>query len=453
MNSFFKRLADFFTLQRVGPVPPQAGVRVRNRRAHSGNPAANRRRRNLLFLGLGVGTAALLPVCGGQGSSTPSDGGDLSTFPVESGAENAIASVPATEISLADYGGVPGASPATLKNAFVQAFSRLKASGGGTLNVGPGIYDFGETNDAATAMISMEELSNVVIAAKGATFRLKTTANVISMMFYFTNPNNVTLSGAHFNDTGYVASVNWHGMYGVRIDSNRACNGFNLVNCSAESAIGLFACELVESQKFMMRGISLHGNVKNVYYGATLTYIGDNAKVALVCEDVRRAVICHGLKNADINLKVRSNAGSLGSNGLVALICEGESQGNVENLRIKLDVSGIGNHGGLVHFYHQKDEVQGYMRNIDAEVTVNGLQRTNVTTNMFIFDHQIAMLVMPATGRSWEQIFLRGSVTGNLTGNVITNPSVSTSSGPIYVDTSLASRVRISSLPNYFRIR
>lgn len=359
-----------------------------------------------------------------------------------------------TRFNLADFGGVPGARPATLVDAFEQAFDEIKASGRSCeLVVPPGVYEFGK-HAAPGNTVFVEGLHDVFIYAYGARFRLNTTENIIPCLFYFSNPNNVTLAGASFNDIGYVPDVNWRGMYCARAEATRACSGFRMIDCDVNGAVGMFASQSHGDNKFLMRDISLHGRVRNAYYGAGLTYVGDNARLDLVCENVRRGCIAYGLKNAGIMIRMNHDATALGSNGFISLTCEGESAGNVENVRVDLRASGVGNHSGLVHFYHQQTEALGLMRNIDATVTLDNYRPGSETTSLFVFDHEVpGMKVLSATKRGWDQISLHGSVAKGFSGRIVHNPSVSRYPGRIYVDGNLAGAARMSRLPRYFHVR
>jgi hypothetical protein len=356
-------------------------------------------------------------------------------------------------LSLAALGGVPGASPERLVDAFEQAFAHLKLAGGGELLVPPGVYDFGECGTGGR-VVSVDGLNDVVISAYGATFRLNTTRKVIPILFYFYNPNNVTFAGASFNDVGYDADVDWRGMYCAKAESNRACSGFRMVDCKVDGAVGLFQSLQHGPNRYLMKDIHLHGTVRNAYYGAGLTYVGDNAKVDFVCENVRRGCIAYGLRNATIRIKMTHEAGMPGSNGFVSLACEGENAGNVENVRIDLDVSGVARHSGLVHFYHQKGEARGWMRNIRANVTINNLKKSRGSTSVFLFDHELPDAeIVKSTARGWDQIFLSGRIVGEFAGRIVYNPSVSTAEGMIYIDPALGAQMDTSRLARNFRVK
>lgn len=355
------------------------------------------------------------------------------------------------KLNLAVFGGEPGASGSTLVDAFTEAFAHLKSVGGGELLVPPGDYDFGDCSTGGR-IISVDDLSNVVIQAYGATFRLNTTDRVIPVLFYFFNPNNVKFAGARFIDTGYDANVDWRGMYCVKAESNRSCRGFTMVDCQVNGAVGLFQSQQHGPNRYLLKDINLHGKVENAYYGAGLTYVGENARVDLACRNVRRGCISFGLRNASIRIRMDHAADAPGSNGFIALACEGESEGNVENVRIDLTVSGASSHSGLVHFYHVKSEKLGYIRKVDASVTVNQLKRGRIRTNVFVFDHELpSTLILPVTARGWDQISLSAKVNGDLPGRMIHNPSASTSPGSIYLDPALVEQINMAKLPSYFR--
>lgn len=399
---------------------------------------ADMRRRKLLLGGLAAGAASLLPAFRG-GERLLAAGNSKG------------AGVPANSVNLADYDGVPGASPSILRNAFGQAFAALRAQGGGTLLVPAGLYDFGSYENS-TSIISVNDLSNIVISAYGATFKATTTAKAMPHMFYFFNFNNITIAGARFIDPGFNPWVNWKGMYCVGIQASKASRGFRMVNCHAESVVGLFGSHNNASTRQYLADIDIQGEVRNSYKGVGASFIREQVKVNLICHNVRRAFIAYALKNADIRVKISSTANWPGSNGLIALVSGGTAMGNVEDVRVKVDASGAGIYGGYVHFYHQGPEADGYMRNINATVNVTNVVNVSSTPNLFIFDHETNG-VQSRTARVWDRISLHGSVTGNFSGRIISNPSVSTSLGSVYVDANLAALADISKLPGYFRIK
>ena len=92
------------------------------------------------------------------------------------------------------------------------------------------------------------------------------------------------------------------------------------------------------------------------------------------------------------------------------------------------------------------------MRHIDATVDVLGNMRVR---NLFVFDHEDEE-VLPQTARVWDRIALHGKIEGRVAGQVVSNPSVTTSPGTVHVDRNLAQlqgmeAQGISGLPAGFR--
>ncbi|WP_332879721.1 hypothetical protein [Massilia sp. S19_KUP03_FR1] len=341
--------------------------------------------------------------------------------------------VPSTLINLADYRGAPGAGPALLISAFSKAFAALAATGGGTLLVPAGDYDFGSYSDASTVILC-RDFCNIAISAYGATFHVKTVANVVPTLFYFVNFTNITIAGASFVDHGFSPRFNWRGMYCVGIQADKLSKGFRMVDCYAEKVVGLLASNNNSDGRFYLADISVHGEVQHAYYGVGANFVRENVHVELVCHNVRRAFIAYALRNSEITIISRNTAAWPGSNGLVALVSTGGRAGNVENVRVRVDVSGECIHSSYVHFYHQGSEKVGYMRDIDATVHV---RNRDATRNVFVFDHETDRL-LPRTARVWDRIWLHGSLVGKLSGRVISNVSLTTSPGTVYLDHNLA---------------
>lgn len=393
-------------------------------------------RRVFLLRGLGAGVAASMPNV-------------LDDPPVRIGKRGMAggAAVPATRVSLADYGGKPGAAPHVLIGAFGRAFAALAAADGGTLLVPAGVYDFGSVGDAAN-IILCRDARNVVISAYGATFTATTTANVMPHFFYFFNFHNITIAGASFVDRGFNPWFDWKGMYCAGIQADRASRGFRMVDCYAEHVVGLLASHNNAATRKHLSHISVQGEVRYAYYGVGASFIRENVSVELVCHNVRRAFIAYSLKDADIVITAHSTASWPGSNGLVALVSGGASMGNVEDVRVKVEVSGECIHGSYVHFYHQGPEQEGYMRNIDATVNVFN---AGATRNLFVFDHETDG-VQPTTTRVWDRIALHGTVAGKLTGQVVANASVTTAPGAVYLDPNLARLEDMTRLAAGFKV-
>jgi hypothetical protein len=398
-------------------------------------------RRRVLLASLGAGFAGMLPARAGK-EAPPAQPRRMRQ------AGNGAAAVPPRVISLADHGGGPGATPQTLVRAFGRAFSALAAAGGGTLFVPPGLYDFGPRSDA-DPIVLCRNARDIAISAYGATFRAATRAKVMPSLFYFFNFSNVTIAGASFIDEGFTPWTDWQGMYCVGLQADEASSGFHMVDCYAERVVGMLASNNNAATRRHLAGVSVHGEIRNAYYGVGANHIRERVDVDLVCHNVRRAFIAYSLKDGNIAVRVSSSPGWPGSNGLVALVSNGASEGNVENVRVQVDVTGTCIHASYVHFYHQGPERQGSMREVDATVNITEVDGAR---NMFTFDHETEG-ILRTTSRSWDRIALHGKVRGPFTGTVVSNPSVSAAPGIIYIDRNLAALMGGHRLGVNFRVR
>lgn len=390
------------------------------------------KRRHLLLRGAALGAAAAL---------LPAPLGDATGFQPRRSKVDGIraALVPPATVSLADYGGVPGARAAALVLAFRHALADLAGQGGGTLFVPRGTYDFGECADAAT-LVLCRGARDIAISAYGALFMVTTAANVMPNLFYFFNFQNVTIAGASFTDAGFDPQTDWRGMVCVGLQADQPSRDFTMVDCYAERVVSLLSSHNNAATQRFLSNIRVHGEVRQAYYGVGASFIRENVDVDLVCHNVRRGIIASALRNADIRMTVSSTAHWPGSNGLIALICGGASVGNVENVRVTLAASGAGIHDSYVHFYHQGDEPGGAMRNVDATVHL-ATADAGAATILFLFDHE-ARFVKATTARVWDAIALHGTISGNFDGRVVANPSASTAPGTVCLDRNLAQQAR-----------
>ncbi|MFL6630750.1 MAG: hypothetical protein ACJ8HJ_00365 [Massilia sp.] len=357
----------------------------------------------------------------------------------------AAAPVPSTIVSLAEFGGRPGAGRAALAGAFRRALATLSRAGGGTLLVPPGAYDFG-TVDAPLVILPCRDLRDIAISAYGAVFIANTAAPVMPNMFYFFNFDNVTLAGATFMDQGFSPWIDWRGMYCVGIQADRPSGNLRLVDCRAERVLGLLASNNGPAGRHLMSDIHVQGTVRHAYYGVGANHVGGRVSVDLACHNVRRAYIAYAARHADVAVRASADAAWPGSNGFVALVCAGARLGDVEDVRVRVDVAGHCIHGSYVHFYHQGPERDGAMRNVDATVNVAGM---DTLACMFLFDHETHG-VQPRTARRWDRIGLHGSLPAGCAGRVVANPSVSASPGAVWLDRNLARPRDV--LPAGFRV-
>lgn len=395
-------------------------------------------RRGVLFGGLGAGLAGMLPAVIGE---SPHRQGDSRTI-----GSNGDAAVPSRVVSLADFGGRPGAPPAAIGAAFHQGFGVLAAAGGGTLFVPPGLYDFGAlVQDAA---VLCRNGRDIAISAYGATFMGSTLTRAIPNLFYFFNFSNVTVAGASFTDRGFTPWTNWQGMFCVGIQADTPSSRFRMIDCHAQRVVGLLATHNNPATRRFLEDVSVQGEVRDTYYGVSASCIRRGVNVDLSCHNVRRAFIAYALKDAHLVVRAASTLDWPGSNGLVALVCGGASLGDVENVRVRVDVTGPSIHSSYVHFYHQGAERLGFMRDIDATVNAVHLRGAD---SLFSFDHETDG-VTPRTARTWDRIALHGKVVGPFTGKAVSNASISEAPGTVYLDHNLAALAGEGLAPN-FRIR
>ncbi len=405
--------------------------------------AAVRPGRRALLRGLGAGLAGMLPAAAMGAPATDSE----RNYPADRVGGTAGAMVPPALVRLADHGGSPGAAPQELVRAFGSAFGALSRAGGGTLLVAPGLYDFGVRLDA-DPVILCRGLRNVAISAYGARFRLATRARAMPSLFYFFNFSNLTLAGAEFVDAGFLPWINWQGMYCVGLQADAASSGFAMLDCRAERVVGLLASNNNAATRRHLARIRVRAQVRDAYYGVGASFIREGVEVVLDCHNVRRAFIAQSLKDADLSVRVSADSVWPGSNGLVALISGGASEGDVENVRVRVEVRGACIHASYVHFYHQGPEPYGAMRDIDATVK---LLRVDGARALFTFDHETDG-VAATTRRSWDRIALHGEVVGAYDGEVVSNPTRSLARGSVMLDRNLAQLMRGRRLASNFRI-
>lgn len=354
------------------------------------------------------------------------------------------APVPGTTVSLADFSGRPGVDRSILAEAFRQGLAALMKAGGGTLLVPPGTYDLGVL-DGPDDVLLCRDLRDVVISAYGAVFVANTVRPVMPHMFYFYNFNNVTLAGAAFVDHGFFPWINWQGMYCVGIQADRPSSGMRVVDCRAEHVLGMLASNNDAAGRHLLSDIHVQGEVRHAYYGVGANHIAGRVSVDLDCHNVRRAFIAYAARHADVVVRTSATRTWPGSNGFVALVCAGTRLGDVEHVRVRIDVSGDCIHDSYVHFYHQGPEPEGAMRDIDATVNILGRQ---AMAAMFLFDHDNHG-VQPRTAREWDRIRLHGLLAAGSSGRMVANPSVSTAGGTVYLDRNLAGA---ATMPAGFRI-
>jgi hypothetical protein len=411
----------------------------------------NNYRRKLLLGGLAAGAAGLMQACGGGSSSTQGAVGAGSSdklLATSSGVVTTPAAIPANQVSLADFGGVPSASASVVKSAFSQAFAKLKGLGGGTLTVAAGIYDMGSYTSETTA-VNVADLSNVLVSAYGAEVRLTTNAQVMPVFFNFDNPNNVTIAGMTFRGVNTNLSVNWQGPVCLSVSTSVACSGFKTVDTLADNVVTFFRTY----GDYTMTGFDLSGTVSNSYYGINPNFNGRNSRCDITCNNVRRGFMSYGTQDWNIKMRCNGTAGDLGSNGFIDLSPDDTHE--VRNCVVDLTVTGdCSMWTALIHFYNQSN-YGAFTRavNCKARLTLNNVTAGRCTGFRFTFEDPNAGFIDTSTITGWEQIELTGSVTGAFAGTLIGNPSISSSpTNSIKVADNLAAMMNMTTLPKYFTV-
>lgn len=368
----------------------------------------------------------------------------------------ALAAVGRTAITvrLADYGGVPGSSLQQLRGAFSMAFTALKSAGGGELIIDPGEYDLGTLTGFETA-VQVYDLRDTTILGYGARFRMRTVSTQAvntPVFFWFQNPQNVTVKGISFYDSGTNLTIEWLGATCLVVGSTEPHSGFKAYDCTADNVVMFFGMN-ENGIRFNFENIDIRATVRNSYYGVSVRYNGRLSRAELDCTNVRRAVTVNGIRDWNFIVRGHSDGVAPASNGFVSLALD---SANLSNVNVRLTMTGnISNYSGMVHFYNQGPPSSNVStQNVNCTVDYD-----NVTTggcSMYILDHEYpAWTILTSSPRTYRRVNLAGSVTGgNYTGKIIHHPTISTGlNNGIYVSRNLAAmQQNLFGLPRYFHV-
>lgn len=422
----------------------------------------NNLRRKFLLGGLAASAAGLLQACGGSSSNSSSNKSEsgLSDENNRALASTTVVSEPATlrpipaySISLASYGGVPGASASTIVNAFNNAYAALKANGGGTLVIPPGTYHLGSygSNTQATNVSNMH---NVLISGYGATLTITTTAAAVPSILHFQNCSNINIAGLHFTDPGTDLTINWKGAVCIQASCTVACDGYKVYDCTANSVLTLFkAYGGGGAANYLLTNLDITGTVTNAYYGINVNYTGRNSKCNLTTNGVRRAFICYGAQNW--NVKVDHTPKSTAqSNSLIEL--PNDANGDVSDIIINVIVRGnLSYHTGIVGFQQQGPlSATPVIKNVKANVVVQNATGAPGAA-LFWFMHDDGSQILGNTNRNWINIECTGTVdtvsSSVMNGRIVQSrtPTSGTQSS-IRVSTQFNGLQNFAALPPYF---
>src|SRR3569833_2422846 len=364
-----------------------------------------------------------------------------------------VAAQPPLSVSLADYGGVPGASSSTLINAFNSAYAALKANGGGTLTIPPGTYNLGSygSNTYATTAIGMNNVPN---SGYGATLPITTTTAAVPAILHFQNCNNITVAGLSFTDPGCDLTINWKGAICVQADCTVACNSFKVVDCTATSVVSLFkAYGQGGAGNYLLTNLDIAGTVIDSYYGVNVNYTGRYSNCNLVTQGERRAFIGYCAQNWSIVVDHTPKI-SAQSNSLIEL--PNDANGNVSDVTVDVTVRGALNYHTAIVGVQQlgPTSVSPKNQNVQANVTVQNATGAPGAA-LFWFMHDDGTQILSQTNRNWINIACTGSIDAAST-SVMANkivqlrtPTTGTQSS-ILISTQFNGLQDFSTLPSYF---
>lgn len=353
--------------------------------------------------------------------------------------------IPNRVVNLATYGGIPGALAATIKTAIANALTALKAAGGGTLLIPPGIYDMGASAVNGYEFLGAQvEMSNIRISGYGALFTFQTTAAVITYGIVFVDGQNIELEGLQFRDTGYDSSLSWKGAHAVMSFQTSAfggVKGFRMRDCYATSCLSPYAVQ--GDAAFLLSDVDVQAVADNCYYGLQLDGV-TNVTASIVTTDARRSAIAYNCNNMTLTVDATNTAAGVGSNGWVELAARADD--DCGNWKVNLTYRGDVRHGTLVRVEHQGlAGTAGTMDNVDLTLTVDNPVNSGFASDAIKFTHDAGGGV---TNRVWSNFRVHGQFLGDwLAADKVTNPEISATGSSIALDASVDD---LTGLPAYF---
>mgnify|MGYP000548378508 CR=1 FL=1 len=275
---------------------------------------------------------------------------------------------------------------------------------GGTLDFGDGEYELGEISVGEKWKIFIDSPNGLTMLGNKAIFKATTTKTKDSI-FSIKNPNNVKVRGLYFTNPGFNIAdtigggdlrVGTYGLYFWADSQYSASNPCGVIDVEG-GAFDTIGFVTITAEPTVMGGsdvtaesitnVRVRGDVERVYYGVTSIYQAKNLDVKLNCVNVRRGLIVYGQKKASVEINLHCTENFLGSNAFVSLTCEGDVvtingvgyDGNIDDIDVRVRVSGVESHEGLVTFYHQGDNPNGQINNVKSRVTCDNLTTEGAT--------------------------------------------------------------------------
>jgi hypothetical protein len=278
---------------------------------------------------------------------------------------------------------------------------------GKTLDLGSNVIDLGNVAPGAPA-ITIDSPVGMRIVGNGALVKCAGTVDRC-IAIAVKNPVNFVSRGVEFTNPGFdisqtASGVNRIGIYGyflyatapytasapcgpVEIEgAAHDCIGFVVVDSTTQ--LGNFG-----QVAYALKNVKVRGHCERVYYGVSSVYGATDVDVKMMQQDTRRGFLSYGQVRAKIDLSLNCSAGFLGSNAYVELACEGAQYGDVQDIDVRVRVSGVEAHENIVNFYHQQAAATGSIGNIKARVTVDNLTTVGKaaglnTLALFCFLHE-----------------------------------------------------------------
>jgi hypothetical protein len=323
---------------------------------------------------------------------------------------------------------------------------------GGTLDFGNLTYDLG-TVASATWAVLIDSPVGMRLIGNGAQIHCTCTAGRASA-FAVKNPLGFSSDGLEFSQPGYLigstggTSSSANGTYGFLLFASApftadAPCGNVTINGAARDCAGFVTVDAttqlgaVSPVFYAMRNVKVTGVCERIFYGFSSVYGAVDTDAKLVCRDVRRGVVTYGHKKGNFDLTLECSSGFVGSNAFVEIACEGQTTGNVQDIDVRVKVTGCEAHSNIVYFYHQQNEAAGSIGNVRARVTLDNLNVTGKdasvgATNVFGFGHEnTSGANLGTTARTWDNLDIDCDVLGTISGssmNMLSLPATQVSS-------------------------
>ncbi|HHV7361122.1 TPA: phage head-binding domain-containing protein [Morganella morganii] len=340
----------------------------------------------------------------------------------------------------ARQGGVFGGMPEPQSSRLSAIFNRYDnvILPGGVVNVG--------NVEGSEPVFLFSDRKSIKISSESETKIIYTCGTIKGRVFEIRNPNNVKISGIHFNQTDFdIAGTigggdHKVGAYGIYMYSDEYTEenpcGNIIIDADATNTLGavnIGASQMDRTGNIRaIRGVTITGNYNTCYYGVSSIYGATDLSVRINTTDVRRAFVSYGQRSALIRVNNYNHPGFIGSNAFIHLASEGRQyDGDVHNIDIDVFMSGVEAHEGVVSLYHQNTPEHGGIYGVTAKVVTNNLTTEGKNTaldkmNLLRLLHEKNGEIVKDTSRIFDGITADITINGELSGytvQALTRPS------------------------------